>query len=202
MILSKQDYLYYLECDRVALKAKGNRPPFMKFSGYETWRFERLMRKLEYYVNCRKNPFIRRYLRFRYHQLQIKYGFNIPINVFGPGLSIAHTGPILINSNSKIGKNCRVQTGVTLGATNGTNDAPVLGDNVFLGDGCKIIGNVTVANDCAIGANAVVVKSITEPGTTYGGVPAKKISSNSSAANLIKATEIVDKANKFYMAEK
>lgn len=196
MIQSKEDYLYYLECDRVALKAYKKRPPFMKVAGYETWRFERLMRKLEYYVNCRKNPFVRRYLRFRYHQLQIKYGYHIPINVFGPGLSIAHIGPILINSNSKIGKNCRIQTGVTLGATNGTSGAPVLGDNVFLGEGCKIIGNVTIANHCAIGANAVVVKSIVEEGTTYGGIPAKKISSNSSAPNLVNATEIVDNATK------
>ena len=168
MIQSKQDYLYYLECDRIALKAQKKSPPFM-----------------------------RRYLRFRYHRQQIKYGYHIPINVFGPGLSIAHIGPILINAKSRVGKNCRIQTGVTLGATNGKGDAPVLGDNIFLGEGCKIIGNVSIADHCAIGANAVVVKSIVEEGTTHGGVPAKKISSNSSAANLVNATDIVDNANQF-----
>ena len=53
-----------------------------------------------------------------------------------------------------------------------------------MGDGCKIIGNITIADNVAIGANAVVVKSITEPGTTWGGIPAKKISSNNSWSNL------------------
>ena len=123
--------------------------------------------------------------------MEIRYGFHLPLNAIGPGLSIAHVGPIIINSRAKIGENCRIQTGVTLGATNGTTDAPQLGDNVFLGDGCKIIGGVTIADDVAIGANAVVVKSILEPGTTWGGVPAKKISNNSSGSNLVKATEIV-----------
>ncbi len=101
--------------------------------------------------------------------MQVKYGFYIPVNVCGPGLSIAHIVNILINSNSKIGANCRIQTGVTLGATNGSSSAPNIGNNVFLGDGCKIIGDISVADNCAIGANAVVVKSILEAGTTWGG---------------------------------
>ena len=121
---------------------------------------------------------------------------NIPLNVVGPGLSIAHIGPIQINARSKVGENCRIQTCVTLGATNGQSAAPQLGNNVFLGDGCKIIGGVTIADDVQIGANAVVVKSILEPGTTWGGVPAKKISNNSSSSNLIKATEIVRNSEK------
>ena len=59
-----------------------------------------------------------------------------------------------------------------------------MGDNIFIGTGAKIIGEVTIADDVSIGANAVVVKSITEEGTTWGGVPAKKISNNNSHSNL------------------
>ena len=181
MINSLADYRYYLECDRIALKQKGKRPSILP--GNEVWKYQRLLRRTEYYTNCkRKNP-LRFLLKLRLHNLSVKYGFSIPLNVFGPGLSIAHIGPIIINSNSKVGANCRVQTGVTLGATNGSADAPQLGDNVFLGDGCKLIGAITVADNVAIGANAVVVKSITEPGTTWGGIPARKISNNSSALN-------------------
>ena len=58
-----------------------------------------------------------------------------------------------------------------MGTTNGSNRAPVLGNNIFLGDGCKIIGDISIANDVNIGANAVVVKSITEPKTSWGGYP-------------------------------
>ncbi len=191
MIRSKSDYLYYLECDRVALKQRRKRP--LLLSRAEIWRYQRLLRKAEYYTNCkRKNP-LRLLLKWRLHTLSVKYGFSIPLNAFGPGLSIAHIGTIIINSKSKIGANCRIQTGVTLGATNGSADAPQLGDNVFLSEGCKLIGGITIADDVQIGANAVVVKSITEPGTTWGGVPAKKISNNSSEKNLIKATQIVNR---------
>lgn len=51
----------------------------------------------------------------------------------------------------------------------------MLGKNVDLGIGAKIIGGVTIADNIKIGANAVVTKSFTEPGITIAGVPAKKI---------------------------
>lgn len=192
MIRNKAEYLYYLECDRVALKESRKRPSLLP--GSEIWKYQRLLRKTEYYTNCKKKHPLRYLLKWRLHTLSVKYGIFVPLNAFGPGLSIAHIGPIIINSKSKIGTNCRIQTGVTLGATNGITDAPQLGNNVYLGQGCKIIGGITIADDVAIGANAVVVKSITEPGTTWGGVPAKKISNNSSEKNLIKATQIVNRS--------
>lgn len=73
---------------------------------------------------------------------------------------------------------------VTIGSTSGTFESAEIGDNVFIGAGACIIGAVTIADDVAIGANAVVVKSITEPGTTWGGCPAKKISNHDSRSNL------------------
>ena len=104
--------------------------------------------------------------------------------MFGPGLSIAHYGTIVVNDAARVGKNCRIHEGVNIGATNGSLRAPQIGDNVFIGTGAKIIGDLTIADDVAIGANAVVVKSITEKGVTYGGIPAKKISANNSHSNL------------------
>ena len=93
----------------------------------------------------------------------------------------------MVNRNAKVGKNCRIHEGVTIGATNGQSEAPILGDNVFIASGAKIIGNIKIANNVAIGANAVVVKDILEEGITVGGVPAKKISDNGSELNLVKA---------------
>ena len=112
------------------------------------------------------------------------HNFSIPLNVFGPGLSIAHYGTIVVNGNAVIGKNCRIQESVTIGATNGSSKAPKLGDNVFIGSGARIIGDINVADDIAIGANAVVVNSFNEKGITIAGVPAKKISDNNSHDNL------------------
>lgn len=186
MINSKKDYIEYLEKDRIALGKKYKKP---RIIGDEIWRFQILLRKCEYYNNCKKGYIFKliKYFNFyRFHKLRVKLGFSIPLNVFGPGLSIAHYGNIVVNGNCKVGKNCRIQEGVTLGATNGETDAPVLGDNIFIGSGSKIIGNIKIANDIAIGANAMVNKSFEEAGITIGGIPAKKISKNNSYCNLNK----------------
>lgn len=189
MIKSKEDLKYYLECDRVALFQTRKHP---KLFGDLIWKYEIILRKREYYENCksRYNP-IYLFYRIMFSNMSLKLGYSIPLNVCGPGLSIAHIGTIIINSHSKIGANCRIQTGVTLGSTNGLDDAPQLGDNIFLGEGCKLIGGINVASGVQIGANAVVVKDISEQNTTWAGIPAKKISSNSSINNLIVATDYV-----------
>lgn len=58
--------------------------------------------------------------------------------------------------------------------------AATIGDNVFIGTGAKIIGDISIANNVVIGANSVVCKSIEEPGITVAGIPAKKISEKDS----------------------
>lgn len=186
MITTKKELKYFLLQDAIALRCNRKRP---KLFGDDVWKFQIILRKTEYYTNLfrgNKKYFLFHYIiyRLKLHNYSIKLGFSIPINVFGPGLSIAHRGTIVVNGAAKVGKNCRIQEGVNIGATNGSKSAPQIGDNVFIGTGAKIIGDISIANDVAIGANAVVVKSITESGVTYGGVPAKKISSNNSHSNL------------------
>ena len=110
----------------------------------------------------------------------MKTGINVPINVFGPGFSISHIGPMVINGFARVGKNCRVHPFVTIGMDGRNDSSAIIGDNVYLSAGCKIIGEVSIADDVCIGAGAVVTKSITEPHTTWGGVPARKISNNGS----------------------
>ena len=202
MIQSKNDLLYYLECDRVALRVKTKKPRFMTD---ELWRFQILLRKREYLSNCPPSNnrwnFISRYLHklystilhFRYKQMQLKLGFSIPLNVFGPGLSIAHYGTIVVAEGTSVGANCRIHEGVTIGATNGTSDSACIGNNVFIGTGAKIIGSVRISDNVQVAANAVVVNDIiSDKGCTVGGVPAKIISYKTSEQNLIKATELVD----------
>lgn len=169
-------------------KASGRNSIKPSLFGDEIWKFQVSLRKLEYYTNIAYKSLIYRIPKFFYklksHNLGIKLGFTIPINVFDKGLSIAHYGQITVSTQSKVGVNCRIHEGVNIGSTNGSSKAPIIGDNVFISTGAKIIGNITIADDVCIGANAVVVKSITEPGTTWAGVPAKKISNNNSHSNL------------------
>lgn len=186
MITNKSDLKYYLAQDAVALRCNKKRP---KLFGDEIWKYQIVLRKAEYYTNSFRNSkkhlfFHYAWYKFIHHKYSLKLSIFIPINVFGPGLSIAHSGAIVVNSAAKVGKNCRLHECVNIGATNGSAAAPQIGNNVFIGSGAKIIGNISVADDVAIGANAVVVKSIDEAGVTYGGIPAKKISSNNSHSNL------------------
>lgn len=165
MIKTKKDLLEYLEQDRIALHQDKKKP---KIFGDEIWKYQIVLRKYEYYKNTHKKIMSVIY-KFKFHKLCIKYGFSIPLNVFDKGLSIAHIGSIVVNGNAKVGQNCRIQEMVNIGATNGTSDSPQIGNNVFIGTGAKLIGGIKIADDVVIGANAVVVKDIDEPGTTWGG---------------------------------
>lgn len=186
MIKNKKDLNYYLEQDRIALGITRKRPNLF---GDEIWKFQRILRKYEYIVNQKEKRLFGRLkymiLRFRYHNLQLKLGFSIPVNVFGPGLAIVHYGTIVVSKNAKVGKNCRIHEGVTIGATNGCDKAATIGDNVFIGSGAKVIGDISISSNVAIAANAVVVNNINSDfGCTVGGVPAKIISFNNSRSNI------------------
>ena len=185
MIRSKEELHAFIEHDA---KATGRDKLTASFFGDELWKYQLSMRKLDYYHHAKKrNPFVSllyAYYRCRFHRLSVMLGLSIPYDVCGKGLAIPHYGCIVINQTARIGENCRILDGVNIGATNGMNQAPKIGNNVFIGSGAKIIGDITVADDVAIGANAVVTRSITEEGTTWAGIPAKKISDNSSRSNL------------------
>lgn len=189
MIQSSKEYKYYLECDRIALGKVRKRPSLF---GDEIWKFERCMRRLAY-LSASPSIFCiipRLLTKSKYHHLSVKLGFTIPYNVCGPGLAIVHYGTIIISNNTIIGKNCRIHAEINIGTSGGSTKAPQLGDNVYIGPGAKLVGDITIGNDVCIGANAVVVKDV-EDGITVGGVPAKKISNHDSTRHLVKATEIV-----------
>lgn len=188
MIDSRETYQYYIKQDRLALGRRQDARP--RLFGDEIWKFEILLRKVEFDLNCRRGPvgkLVGKWHKMRFHRLSVRLGFTIPPNVFGPGLSIPHYGTIVVHGNVRAGKNCRLQEGVTIGATNGSHEAAAIGDNCYFGSGAKVIGAVRIADDVAVGANAVVTKDIEESGTTWAGIPAKKISDQGSRSNLCSA---------------
>lgn len=194
VIKSKSELKYYLNCDRIALGIPEN-ADLKTYLTNDIWRFQRLMRKIEYYTNCRYDipgRVYRLFLRFRYRQLGMKLGYSIPVNAFGPGLSIAHYGTIVVNDSARVGANCRLHVCVNIGTEAGKSDsAPIIGDNAYIGPGVKLFGSIKLGDNIAIGANAVVNKSFEEDSITIAGIPARKISSRSSEGLLIKATEIL-----------
>lgn len=104
-----------------------------------------------------------------------RLGFEIGGKEIGAGLAIYHNGPVVIHGKSILGTNCSLHGDNCIGNDGITDDCPVIGNNVDIGVGAKIIGNVHIADDCKIGAGAVVVKDFLEPGSVIGGIPAKKI---------------------------
>lgn len=189
-IRTREDYRFYLEADRASLEMTRRRP---RLFGDEIWRFERLLRAVEYSENCRHSLLWTPYkalLSLRLHRLSTRLGFTIPPNVFGPGLAIAHRGTIVANACARVGANCRVHVCVNIGSRAGTDHlAPVIGDNVYIGPGAMLFGPIRIADDIAIGANSVVNKSFEEPDITIAGAPARKVGDRGSEGLVIRGTE-------------
>lgn len=94
----------------------------------------------------------------------------------GRGSDFAHAAlGVCINGDVKIGENCTILQNVTIGARD-TRGCPTVGDNVFIGAGAVILGNVLIGNNVNIGANAVVINSVPDHATVVG-IPAKPIRS-------------------------
>lgn len=157
-------------------------------------RFAMLMRFNEWLLN-RSTPYVLRMpFWLWYRRLSVRLGYSIPLNVFGPGMALPHYGNIVIDPTTRIGRNCRMHIGVNLGGSNKImdrrdiveQDAPIIGDDVYIGPGVKMYGPVTIGSGCVIGANAVVTRSFPEDGKTIAGIPARVIADSGSEGRLIR----------------
>lgn len=190
MIKSRQDLRFYLEADRLALGIKSKKP---RLIGDDIWKYQIVLRKFEYYSNTRSllGRFWRLYYRYRYYKLGLLLNFQIPINTCGPGLNLAHRGPVVVNHGTKIGRNCRIHSCVNIGTEAGHHDrAPHIGDNVYIGPGAKLFGLIAIPDGVVIGAGAIVNRSVAEPNVTVAGVPARIVSHKSSDGLIIKGADL------------
>lgn len=180
MIDSRKNLKYYIECD---LKSLGLYPlPLKRRIGAiispESWKLQVILRKLEYWINCccgnviGKIIMMAKYKRFeRYCQ---KMGCSLAANVFGPGLCLNHCNGVVINGQARIGSNVRINAGGNIGSFSRFDEnfthgnAPIIGDNVYIGPGAKIFGKIEIGDNVAIGANAVVNKDIPSRSTAVG----------------------------------
>lgn len=123
--------------------------------------YQRLLRRLEYVTNCRRGPFARIhrvYLKWQFRRHSIRYGFTLPINVFGPGLSIAHWGTIVVNGRAQVGARCRLHPNTCIGQGS-DGGVPRIGDDAYIAPGAKIYGGITLGDGVTVAANAVVGRS-------------------------------------------
>lgn len=94
----------------------------------------------------------------------------------GEGTVIGYQGiGVVIHKKCVIGTNCHISQNVTLGGGGGPDGGlPILGDNVLLGAGAVILGNVHIGNNAKIGANSVVLSDIPENAVAVG-APARVV---------------------------
>lgn len=94
----------------------------------------------------------------------------------GRRFSIEHHGCIVIHGATKIGDDCMIRHGVTIGNSGLSNpfEAPTIGNRVQIGAGAKLLGRITIGDDSIIGANAVVTRDV-PANAVVGGVPARLI---------------------------
>lgn len=128
------------------------------------WKYVKVLRLVEYHCNSHglQHRIMQIILLSKLRRLSNITGFQIPINTVGAGLKIFHWGTIIINGKSHIGSNVTLYPGVLIGWKNPGEKAPVIGDNVFIGSGSKIIGNVKIGNNVTIAQNCVIVNDIPE----------------------------------------
>lgn len=122
------------------------------------------------YTTKGTNLALRKYCR---KKLYIKYGVAISLNTtIGDDLQIGHFNGIVIGPGAIIGNGCKIYQQVTIGQQE--EKYPVIGNNVTIYTGAKIIGGIHIGDNVTIGANAVVVKDVPNHCTAVG-VPARYI---------------------------
>lgn len=136
--------------------------------------FQRLLRRSEYWSNTARTPVGRVvvvWFKLRTRLVGERLGFMIPRNVFGPGLAIAAPGGIWVHYRARVGANCRIHQGVTIGEAKGK--VPVIGDDVAIHPLAMIIG-ADVGNRVCVRARAVVTESVPD-NVEVAGVPARLV---------------------------
>ena len=114
--------------------------------------WQRTLRRTEFMLNTRQGGLWRLWIFFwkwRLMQQSVRLNLEIPVHVFGPGLVVVHFGSIVVNPRVRVGARCRIHTGVCLGEYRDRN--PVLGDDVYLGNGALVIGDLEVGDRAKIG---------------------------------------------------
>ena len=111
--------------------------------------------------------------KFFYKLVQIMTGIELPCEVeVGDGFVIDHFGGIIISGFATFGHRCRIRNGVVVGLKNLSNPiAPRFGDDVDIGAGAKVLGDITIGHRVSIGANAVVLCDVPDDSIAVG-VPA------------------------------
>lgn len=186
MIISSKDELWRIinsDC-RIYLGQSKKKLFIKKLIGHSDvsmCKFLEYMRKEQFYKE-KNDPLSKvKYLFYmgRKHKYGMRLGIEMQGECVGEGVTIRHFGCITVNSFARIGNNCTLRGDNCIGVAHDGGGAPRIGNNVDIGFGAKILGDIQIADDCVIGANAVVIHSCDEKGAVLVGVPARVVRNKS-----------------------
>lgn len=155
---------------------------FIHQKRYMIWNYLAWFRRAQYYKEQLSAAFGLKKLWAKIaHRLALRrkniYGEKCGVEIsnssqLGRRLSIWHSGIVI---DGQLGDDVSIRGNTVVGSKDlrCTSGRPIIGNGVELGFGSAVIGNVTIADRCIIGANAVVTKDFLEPGTVIVGVPGK-----------------------------
>lgn len=149
---------------------------FLQDSEFLLWHYVKMLRYTEYHYNTGHR------IRYCFYQRRkniegARLGISIYHNSIDIGLRLYHYGSIIVNSHARIGKNCKLHGENCIGNKGETSkyEAPVIGDNLDMGIGAKVLGGISIGNDITIGANGVVTKDYPDNNMTLVGIPAQRL---------------------------
>lgn len=129
-------------------------------------------------------PMLREILLISYYlsrlPIELITGVQIGLGAkIGSGLYIFHYGGIVIGNRCVIGNNFTINHCTTIGAAGPKDNwaSPIIGDNVWVSPGARLLGGIRVGSDVVIGANSVVIRDVLDK-SVVAGVPARVINTN------------------------
>lgn len=181
MITSKKELYEYIAADNDWFRPKSSKERIIEwlanYPSYALRKYLYSLRKQEYYINTANGNKLKGFLGLYYerkkNKLGIRLGIEIGPNCFGKGLQIYHIGSIIVNPAVRAGENCKLHGGNCIGNNGKTQEVPQIGNNVDIGYGAVVIGNIMISDNVKIGANAVVNRSVLEEGCTSVGIPSQ-----------------------------
>ena len=140
------------------------------YPGFQALLSHRIAHKLAYW----KIPFVPRYISYL---TRIITGIEIhPKARIGERFFIDHGEGVVIGETTIIGDDVLIYQQVTLGGTGSEHGKrhPTIGNNVIIGAGAKVLGNITIGNNVRIGAGSVVIDNVPDNSTVVG-VPGRVV---------------------------
>ena len=117
--------------------------------------------------------------KFIWRLQYLLFNCSVPAScIIGEGSKFAYGGiAVVIHARTVIGRNCTIGSCVTIGGKSGWYEVPVIGDNVQISSGAKILGPIRIGSNVIIGANAVVTKDVPSD-CVVAGIPARILRDN------------------------